>query len=44
MDIVYLLGSIQGLINKRDSFCASYCLHIIYLTKVLGRDFKNIVF
>ena len=27
-------------IPKNDSFCASYCLYIIYLTKVLGFDFK----
>ena len=27
-------------IQKNDSFCASYCLYIIYLTKVLGFDFK----
>ena len=27
-------------IQKNDSFCASYCLYIIYLTKVLGVDFK----
>ena len=30
-------------IQKNDSFCASYCLYIIYLTKVLGVDFKNAV-
>ena len=30
-------------IQKNDSFCASYCLYIIYLTKVLGIDFKNSV-
>ena len=27
-------------IQKEDSFCGSYCLYIIYLTKVLGIDFK----
>ena len=27
-------------IQKNDSFCASYCLYIIYLTKMLGVDFK----
>ena len=27
-------------IQKNDSFCASYCLYIIYLTKVIGIDFK----
>ena len=26
-----------------DSFCASYCLYIIYLVKVLRIDFKSAV-
>ena len=26
--------------QKNDSFCASYCLYMIYLTKVLCIDFK----
>ena len=30
-------------IQKNDSFCGSYCLYIIYLTKVLGIDFKSAV-
>ena len=30
-------------IQKNDCFCASYCLYIIYLTKVLGIDFKSAV-
>ena len=30
-------------IQKNDSFCASYCLYKIYLTKVLGIDFKSAV-
>ena len=30
-------------IQMNDSFCASYCLYIIYLTKVLGIDFKSAV-
>ena len=30
----------QGLTSKQDSYCASYCLYIIYLTKVSGIDFK----
>ena len=30
-------------IQKGDSYCASYCLYIIYLTKVLGIDFKSAV-
>ena len=28
-------------IQKNDSFCAFYCLYMIYLTKVLGIDFKS---
>ena len=38
----YLLYS-EYQIQKNDSFCASYCLYIIYLTKVLGIDFKSAV-
>ena len=30
-------------IQKNDSFCASYCLYILYLTKVLDIDFKSAV-
>ena len=30
-------------IQKNDSFCASYCLFILYLTRVLGIDFKSAV-
>ena len=30
-------------IQKNDSYCASYCLYIIYLTKVLDIDFKSVV-
>ena len=30
-------------IQKDDSFCASYCLYIIYLTKSVGIDFKSAV-
>ena len=30
-------------VQKNDSFCASYSLFIIYLTKVIGLDFKNSV-
>ena len=30
-------------IQKNDSFCASYCLYIIYLTKVIRIDFKSAV-
>ena len=37
---LYSEYKIQGLTSKRDSYCASYCLYIIYLTKVLGVDYK----
>ena len=30
-------------IQKNDSYCGAYCLYIIYLTKVLGIDFKSAV-
>ena len=30
-------------IQKTDSFCASFCLYKIYLTKMLGIDFKSAV-
>ena len=30
-------------IQKNDSYCISYCLYIIYSTKVLGIDFKSAV-
>ena len=30
-------------IQKNDSFCASYCLCKVYLTKVIGIDFKSAV-
>ena len=30
-------------IPKNDSCCASYCLNILYSTKVLGMDFKSAV-
>ena len=33
----------ENQIQKYDSFCASYCLYILYLTKVLGIDFKSAV-
>ena len=31
---LYSEYKIQGLINKKDSFCASYCLYLMYLPKV----------
>ena len=40
---LYSEYKIQGLAKKRDSNCASYCLYIIYLTKVIGIDFKSAV-
>ena len=40
MNIVY----IQNIKYKKiDSFCASYFLYIIYLTKNVGIDFKSAV-
>ena len=38
----YCLSS-EYQIQKNDSFCASYCLYIIYLSKVEGIDFKSAV-
>ena len=40
---LYSEYKIQGLANKQDSYCASYWLYIIYLTNVLGTDFKSAV-
>ena len=40
---LYSEYKIQGLTSKRESFCPSYCLYILYLTKVLGIDFKSAV-
>ena len=37
---LYSEYKIQGQTSKRDSYCAAYCLYIIYLPKVLGIDFK----
>ena len=34
----------QGLTDKRDSYCASFCLYINYLTKVEEMVFKSCVF
>ena len=34
---------IQVLTSKRDSYCASYCLYMLYLTKVISIDFKSSV-
>ena len=35
----YSEHKIQNLTRKKDSYCASYCLYVIYLTKVLGIAF-----
>ena len=40
---LYSEYKIQGLTNKQDFYCASYCLYKIYLTKVIGIDFKSVV-
>ena len=40
---LYSEHKIQGLTNERDSYCANYCLYTIYLTDVLGIDFKSSV-
>ena len=40
---LYSEYKIQGLTNKQDSYCAGYCVYIIYLTNVLGIDFKSAV-
>ena len=33
----------QDLTSEKDSYCASLCLYIWYLTKVSGIDFKSAV-
>ena len=40
MDIVYILNL---RFKKNVSFCASYCLYIVYLTKMFGIDFEPAV-
>ena len=30
-------------IQKNDSYCASYCLYKLYLTKIVGIDFRSAV-
>ena len=42
MDIVYIQNT-RYMFKKTDSYCASYCLCILYLTKVLGIGFKSAV-
>ena len=31
----------QSLTSRRDSYCAAFCLYIIFSTKVLGIGFKS---
>ena len=33
----------ENQIQRSDSYCASYCLYLIYLTKVVGIGFKSAV-
>ena len=40
---LYSEYKIQRLTHKRDFYCASYCLYILYLTEVLGTDFISAV-
>ena len=40
---LYSEYKIQGLMKKKDSYCASYCLYILYLTKVIAIVFKSAV-
>ena len=40
---LYSEYQIQGLTIKKDSYCASYYLYIIYMTEVLGIVFKSAV-
>ena len=40
---LYSEFKVQGLRNKRDSYCASYCLYVPYLRKVIGIDFISAV-
>ena len=40
---LYSEYKIQGLTNKRDSYCAIYCLYKFYLTKVIEIDYKSAV-
>ena len=43
MDSICILNNSEYQLQKNDSFCASYCFFILYLTKVLGIDFKSAV-
>ena len=36
-------NKMQGLTSEKDSFCATFCLYKLYLTKIEKRDFKSAV-
>ena len=40
---LYSEYKIQGSTNKRESYCASFCLYVFCLMKVLDIDFKSAV-
>ena len=40
---LYSEYKIKGLTNKQDSYCASCCLYITYLTDVISIDFESAV-
>ena len=40
---LYSEYNLQSLTSKKDSYCASFCLHKLYLKKVIGRDCKSVV-
>ena len=40
---LYSEYKIQGLKNKRNFHCASYCLQIIFVTKMIRTDFESAV-
>ena len=40
---LYSEYKIQGLTNKKDSYCASFCLHTKNLRKTIGIEFKSAV-
>ena len=40
---LYSEYKIQGLTKKRDYYCSICCLYILYLTKIVGLDFKSAV-
>ena len=40
---LFLEYEIQGVTNRRDSFCATFCLFMNHLTKVTEKDFDSAV-